>query len=74
VAGICEYGNELLGSIKCREFLDLLEKKRLSSQERLCSMEEVSISSASHGWLMSYGCGDVLNSHIDYTTEHTWDS
>ena len=22
IAGACEYGNELLGSIKCREFLD----------------------------------------------------
>jgi hypothetical protein len=27
VAGTCEYGNELSGSIKCGEFLDCLLKK-----------------------------------------------
>jgi hypothetical protein len=35
VAGFCECGNELSGSIKCGEFLDYL----LASQEVLCSME-----------------------------------
>ena len=29
VAGCCEYGNESLGSIKCRVFLDLLRKCQL---------------------------------------------
>ena len=38
VAGACEYGNELSGSIKCGEFLDRLQN-RLASQEGLCSME-----------------------------------
>ena len=37
-AGACEYGNELLGSIKCGEFLDQLQNQ-LASQEGLCSME-----------------------------------
>jgi len=34
VAGICECGNEPSGSIKCKEFLDLL-----ASQEGLCCVE-----------------------------------
>ena len=38
MAGACEYGNELWGSIKCGEFLDWLQN-RLASQEGLCSME-----------------------------------
>ena len=38
VAGTCEYGNELSGSIKCGEFLDQLQT-RLASQEGLCSVE-----------------------------------
>ena len=38
VAGSCEYGNGLSGSIKCGEFLDLLQNQ-LASQEGLCSME-----------------------------------
>ena len=38
MAGACEYGNELWGSIKCGVFLDLLQN-RLASQEGLCSME-----------------------------------
>jgi hypothetical protein len=38
VAGACEYGNELSGSIKCGEFLDY-PRNQLSSQEGLCSME-----------------------------------
>ena len=38
MAGACEYGNELSGSIKCGEFLDLLQN-RLASQEGLCSMQ-----------------------------------
>ena len=38
VAGNCEYGNELSGSIKSREFLDQLQT-RLASQEGLCSTE-----------------------------------
>ena len=38
VAGTCECGNELSGSIKCREFLDYLQNQ-LPSQEGLCSME-----------------------------------
>jgi len=38
IAGTCEYGDELSGSIKCREFLDLLQNQ-LASQEGLCSME-----------------------------------
>ena len=29
VAGTCEYGNELLGSIKCGEFLDQLRTGQL---------------------------------------------
>ena len=41
MAGACEYGNELWGSIKCGEFLDWLQNQ-LASQEGLCSMEEVS--------------------------------
>jgi hypothetical protein len=40
VAGTCECGNELLGYIKCGEFLDWLQNQ-LASQEGLCSMEEV---------------------------------
>ena len=36
--GTCEYGNGLLGSIKCGEFLDYLQNQ-LASQEGLCSME-----------------------------------
>ena len=38
MAGACEYGNELSGSIKCGEFLDYLQS-RLASQEGLCSMK-----------------------------------
>ena len=41
VAGTCEYGNELSGPIKCRECLDQLQNQ-LTSQEGLCSMEQVS--------------------------------
>jgi hypothetical protein len=41
VAVSCEHGNEPLGSIKCREFLDLLSVL-LASQEGLCSMQLVS--------------------------------
>jgi len=41
VAGTCEYGDELSGSIKCGEFLDLL-LNQLASQEGLCSMDSVS--------------------------------
>jgi hypothetical protein len=36
VADACEFGNELLGSIKSENFL---AKNRLASQEGLCSME-----------------------------------
>ena len=35
MADTCEYGDELSGSIKCREFL----QKQLASQEGLYSME-----------------------------------
>ena len=35
--GTCEYDDELSGSIKCGEFLQL--QNQLASQERLCSME-----------------------------------
>ena len=35
MAGACEYGNELSGSIKWGEFL----QNQLASQEGLCSME-----------------------------------
>jgi hypothetical protein len=38
VAGTCEYGNELSGSIKCGEFLHYLQNQ-LASQEGLCSVE-----------------------------------
>ena len=38
MADACEYGNELLGSIKCGEFLDYLQNQ-LASQEGLCSLE-----------------------------------
>ena len=38
MAGACEYGNELAGSIKCGKFLDLLQNQ-LASQEGPCSME-----------------------------------
>jgi len=38
MAGICEYGDELSGSIKCGEFLDQLQNQ-LVSQEGLCCME-----------------------------------
>jgi hypothetical protein len=38
VAGSCGGGNEPLGSIKCREFLDYL----LASGEGLCSVQLVS--------------------------------
>jgi len=38
MAGTCEYSDELLGSIKCREFVDQLQNQ-LASQEGLCSME-----------------------------------
>jgi len=34
----CEYGDESSGSIKCGEFLDLLQNQ-FASQEGLCSME-----------------------------------
>ena len=37
MVGACEYGNELLGSLKCGEFLDYLENQ-LASQEGLCCM------------------------------------
>ena len=36
--GACEYGNELLCSIKCGEFLNWMQNQ-LASQEGLCSME-----------------------------------
>ena len=38
MAGACEYGNELSGSIKCGEFLDWLQNQ-LAAQEELCSMQ-----------------------------------
>ena len=38
MAGACEYGNELSGSIKYGELLDYLQNQ-LASQEGLCSME-----------------------------------
>ena len=38
MAGACEYGNEPSGSIKCGEFLELLQNQ-LASQEGLCCME-----------------------------------
>jgi hypothetical protein len=38
MAGTCECGNELSGSIKCGEFLDELQNQ-LASQEGLCCME-----------------------------------
>ena len=38
MTGTCDCGDEPSGSIKCREFLRLAEK-RLLSQEGLCSME-----------------------------------
>ena len=38
MAGTGEYGNELSVSIKCGEFLDLLQNE-LASQEGLCAME-----------------------------------
>ena len=38
MAGTCEYGDVPSGSIKCGEFLDLLQNQ-LASQEGLCSME-----------------------------------
>ena len=38
MAGTCEYGNELSGSIKCGEFLDQLQNQ-LTSQEGLFSMK-----------------------------------
>ena len=38
MAGACEYGNELSGSIKCWVFLDQLQNQ-LATQEGLCSME-----------------------------------
>ena len=38
MAGTCEHGNELSGSVKCEEFLDYLQNQ-LASQEGLCSME-----------------------------------
>jgi len=34
VVGLCEYGNETEGSIKCGAFLD---EELLGSEERLCS-------------------------------------
>jgi hypothetical protein len=41
VAGTCEYGNVVSGSIKCGEFLDYLQNQ-LASQEGLFSTEQVS--------------------------------
>ena len=41
MAGACEDGNGLSGSIKCGEFLDYLQNQ-LASQEGLCSTEYVS--------------------------------
>ena len=38
MAGACEYGNELWGSIKCGDFLDYMQNW-LASQEGLCSMQ-----------------------------------
>ena len=38
MAGACEDGNELSGSIKCEEFLGQLQNQ-LASQEGLYSME-----------------------------------
>ena len=38
MAGACEYGNELSGSIKYGEFLDYLQNQ-LASEEGLCFME-----------------------------------
>jgi len=38
MAGTCEYGDELVGSVKCGEFLDQLQNQS-ASQEGLCSME-----------------------------------
>ena len=38
MAGACEYGDELWGSIKCGEFLDYLQNQ-LASQEGLCCMQ-----------------------------------
>ena len=38
MAGACDYGNELSGSIQCGEFLDYLQNQ-LVFQEGLCCME-----------------------------------
>ena len=38
MAGTCEYGDELSGSIQCGEFLDELQSQ-LASEEGVCSME-----------------------------------
>jgi hypothetical protein len=47
VAGFCEHGNELSGSIKCEDFLT---ECLLASQKGLCSEELVS-------WLVSWLVG-----------------
>jgi hypothetical protein len=39
--GSCDYGNELSGSTKCGELLDLLQNQ-LSSQKGLSTFEKVS--------------------------------
>jgi hypothetical protein len=38
IAVACEYGNELLSSVKCGEFLNYLQNQ-LASQEGLCSTD-----------------------------------
>jgi len=40
VAGFCEYGNKVLCSIKCKEFLDYL-RNCLLFKEELCLLELV---------------------------------
>jgi hypothetical protein len=42
VAGTCGYGEGLSGSINARNFLTSCKVYWLASQERLCSMEQVS--------------------------------
>ena len=43
MAGTCEYGEELSGSINAGNFLSSGKVYRLASQEGLCSMEKISI-------------------------------
>jgi hypothetical protein len=58
LSGSCEHGDEPLGSIKGREFLDQMTLKLVLASEGLCSMELVNCTTFK-------AAGIISNSEMD---------